>query len=103
MTAWAKYQAKHRRKLMREMNVGEVVRVKTKKEVLLYNEYGGLRASPSSCPWIIAVAGQWMDDHPSPCIYEDEGKFFIGSGDGRIEQPIEFCPGCGRKLEVRDG
>ena len=72
------------------------------KEVLLYNEYGGLRASPSSCPWIIAVAGQWMDDHPSPCIYEDEGKFFIGSGDGRIEQPIEFCPGCGRKLEVRD-
>ena len=103
MTAWAKYQAKHRRKLMREMNVGEVVHVKTKKEVLL-RDGDDLRASPASCSWLATAISEWSDtSYYGPFIIELEGGLYLLSGEGQISQSIEFCPGCGRKLEVRDG
>ena len=71
-------------------------------EILLrYGDYD-LRASPTSCSWLATAISEWSDtSYYGPYITEDDGLYLI-SGEGQISQSIEFCPGCGRKLEVSD-
>ena len=71
-------------------------------EVLLRCDFDSLRASPASCSWLATAVSEWSDtSYYGPYIIEDDGLYLI-SGEGQISQTIEFCPGCGRKLEVRD-
>ncbi len=68
--------------------------------LLLVREYAPLRASPESCSWLATAAAKWGGC--TPCMEVDGGKVFISSCDGMVEQPIEFCPGCGRRIEVQE-
>ena len=71
-------------------------------EVLLRAGFYSLRASPTSCSWLATAVSEWSDNsYYGPYIIEDDGLYLI-SGEGQISQSIEFCPGCGRKLEVQD-